>query len=97
MPAEPIASRCAAARSRTWRRSARSWAPAWAVFSHGCVEISRHDPDTIYLSATRYKLADYHPYLFRSSDGGRSWTEECPSLPFVLSRMLAEDTVDRRV
>ena len=37
----------------------------------GCVEISRHGPDTIYLAATRYKLADYRPYLFRSTDGGR--------------------------
>jgi photosystem II stability/assembly factor-like uncharacterized protein len=39
----------------------------------GCIEISRHDPDTIYLSATRYKLADYEPYLFRSTDSGKSW------------------------
>ncbi|HLW48560.1 MAG TPA: glycosyl hydrolase [bacterium] len=39
----------------------------------GCVEISPHDPDTIYLAATRYKLADYRPHLFRSSDGGRSF------------------------
>jgi photosystem II stability/assembly factor-like uncharacterized protein len=39
----------------------------------GCVEISPHDPDTIYLAATRYKLADYQPYLFRSTDGGRSF------------------------
>ena len=27
-------------------------------------------PDTIYVAATRYKLADYKPYLFRTSDGG---------------------------
>jgi len=39
----------------------------------GCVEISAHDPDTVYVAATRYKLADYRPYLFRSMDGGRSW------------------------
>jgi photosystem II stability/assembly factor-like uncharacterized protein len=39
----------------------------------GCVEISAHDADTIYLAATRYKLADYKPYLFRSRDGGRHW------------------------
>ena len=39
----------------------------------GCVEISAHDPDTVYVAATRYKLADYRPYLFRSTDGGRSW------------------------
>jgi len=39
----------------------------------GCVEISPHDADTIYIAATRYKLADYQPYLFRSTDGGRSF------------------------
>jgi hypothetical protein len=39
----------------------------------GCVEVSPHDADTIYLAATRYKLADYQPYLFRSTDGGRTF------------------------
>lgn len=39
----------------------------------GCVELSAHDPDTVYLAATCYKLADYRPYLFRSTDSGRSW------------------------
>ncbi len=39
----------------------------------GCVELSAHDADTVYVAATRYKLADYRPYLFRSTDGGRTW------------------------
>ena len=47
----------------------------------GCVEISPHDPDTIYVAATRYKLADYKPYLFRSADGGRSWQSISDSFP----------------
>ena len=47
----------------------------------GCVEISPHDPDTIYVAATRYKLADYKPYLFRSTDGGRSWQSISNSFP----------------
>jgi len=29
------------------------------------------------------------------ADGGRSWTEECPSLAFVLARMLSEEPADR--
>lgn len=40
----------------------------------GCVEPSPHDADTVYVAATRYKLSDYKPYLYRTSDGGRSWT-----------------------
>ncbi len=39
----------------------------------GCVEPSAHDADTVYMAATRYKLSDYKPYLYRTSDGGRSW------------------------
>jgi len=47
----------------------------------GCVEISAHDADTVYLSATRYKLADYKPYLFRTHDGGKSWKDITGDLP----------------
>ena len=39
----------------------------------GCIDISPHDADMIYVAATRYKLADYKPYLFRSTDGGRTF------------------------
>ena len=54
---------------KTWQNVTPPGMPELAYV--GCVEISRHDPDTIYLAATRYKLADYRPYLFRSTDGGR--------------------------
>lgn len=37
------------------------------------MEPSPHDADTVYVAATRYKLSDYKPYLYRSSDGGRNW------------------------
>ena len=47
----------------------------------GCVEVSAHDADTIYVAATRYKLADYRPYLFKSTDGGRSWKSINGNLP----------------
>ena len=45
--------------------------PDMPEFSYiGCVEISPQDADTVYLAATRYKLSDYRPYLWRSGDGG---------------------------
>ena len=62
----------------------------------GCVEISAHDPDTIYLAATRYKLADYKPYLFKSSDGGRSWKPIKGDLPAdEITRVVRADPVAR--
>ena len=60
----------------------------------GCVEISPHDPDTIYVAATRYKLADYKPYLFRSTDGGRSWQSISDSFPATeITRVVRADPV----
>ncbi len=38
-----------------------------------CVEIAPHDADTVYVAATRFKLADYRPHLFCTKDGGRTW------------------------
>jgi photosystem II stability/assembly factor-like uncharacterized protein len=60
----------------------------------GCVEVSPLDADTIYVAATRYKLADYRPHLFRSTDGGRSWRSINGNLPKdEISRVVRADPV----
>jgi serine/threonine protein kinase len=38
---------------------------------------------------------DPRAFFDYDADGGKSWTEECPSLAFVLARMLSEDPADR--
>ena len=60
----------------------------------GCVELSAHDADTVYVAATRYKLADYRPYLFRSADGGRSWRSIGSGFPAgEITRVIRADPV----
>lgn len=60
----------------------------------GCVEISPHDPNVIYLAATRYKLADYRPYVFRSTDGGQSFDAINGDLPEgEITRVVRADPV----
>ncbi|MGD9880106.1 MAG: WD40/YVTN/BNR-like repeat-containing protein [Reyranella sp.] len=60
----------------------------------GCVEVSAHDPDTVYVAATRYKLADYKPYLFRTTDGGRTWKSINGDLPATeITRVVRADPV----
>jgi hypothetical protein len=62
----------------------------------GCVEVSAHDADTIYVAATRYKLADYKPYLFRSTDGGRTWKSIRGNLPAdEITRVVRADPLAR--
>src|ERR1700738_2425277 len=78
-------------------RMARAPAPTAAMPELayvGCVEISSHDAGTIYVAATRYKLADYKPYLFKSTDGGRSWKSIKGDLPAdEITRVVRADPV----
>ena len=55
----------------SWQNVTPPGMPALAYV--GCVEISAHNADTVYVAATRYKLSDYEPYLFRTTDSGRTW------------------------
>jgi photosystem II stability/assembly factor-like uncharacterized protein len=46
--------------------------PAWTFV--GAIEPSPTEPGTVYLAATRYKLDDPSPYLFKTTNHGRTWT-----------------------
>jgi len=57
-----------------------------------CIEVSHHDPETIFLSATRYKLNDYRPLLFKSINGGKNWINLNSDYPEnEISRVIRED------
>ena len=53
--------------------------PEWSFIR--TVEQSPHDPATLYLAATRYKLDDSAPYLFKTNDYGQTWTEITDGIP----------------
>ena len=46
-----------------------------------CIEQSPHDAGTAYVSAARHKNGDYAPYLYKTSDYGKSWTLITKGLP----------------
>lgn len=45
------------------------------------VEASSHDPNIVFAAADAHKLGDYRPYLFRSTDRGKSWQSITGDLP----------------
>ncbi len=53
--------------------------PEWALIS--IIEASPHDAATAYVAATRYKLNDTRPYLFKTDDFGRTWTKIVTGIP----------------
>jgi photosystem II stability/assembly factor-like uncharacterized protein len=64
--------------------------PDWALVSF--VEPSHYDAATCYVSATRYKLDDNTPYIFKTNDYGNTWTLITTGLPAnTYSRCVRED------
>jgi len=39
------------------------------------IDVSQHDPATVYVVMMRYKSMDLNPYIFKSNDYGQSWTK----------------------
>ena len=57
------------------------------------IEVSPHDPATAYLSGTRYKFDDNHPFLFKTTDYGATWQSITGNLPQDdFTRCIREDT-----
>ncbi len=64
--------------------------PEWALIS--IIEASPHDPATAYVAATRYKLDDTSPYLYKTNDFGRTWTNIVTGIPEgEFTRVIRED------
>jgi len=59
------------------------------------IEASPHDAATAYVAITRYNTADdYSPYLYKTSNYGKSWTSLSGSFPpDETTRTIREDTV----
>jgi photosystem II stability/assembly factor-like uncharacterized protein len=68
--------------------------PAWSRVS--LIEASPFDAGTVYVAANRYEQDDDAPYLFRSSDYGRTWTKIVNGIPNgAFLRAVREDPVRR--
>lgn len=60
------------------------------------IEASRYEPGVAYLTATRYQLDDFRPYVYRTSDFGKSWTRIDAGIPVgAYTRSIREDIVRR--
>ena len=64
----------------------------WTLIS--MIEPSPHNPAKAYLAATRYKLDDNTPLLYKTADYGRSWTKITSGIPEDdYTRVVREDPV----
>ena len=63
----------------TWNSVNPSTLPDWALIS--IIEASPHDAGTAYMAATRYKLNDFAPYLYKTNDYGQTWAKITSGIP----------------
>ncbi|MEY4134527.1 MAG: hypothetical protein RL386_877 [Bacteroidota bacterium] len=58
------------------------------------IEVSPHDPATVYIATTRYKFNDHTPALFKSTDYGLTWVNISEGIPMgAFTRVVREDQV----
>jgi len=64
--------------------------PEWIQINS--IEASPHNPKKAYFAATMYKHGDRKPYLYKTVDGGRSWTRIVKGIPEdAFTRVIRED------
>jgi photosystem II stability/assembly factor-like uncharacterized protein len=62
-----------------WEKVTPKAMPEWGTVS--MIEASPHDAGTAYLAVERHKLDDFSPYVFKTTDFGKTWTKLVEGLP----------------
>lgn len=74
----------------TWENVTPPNMPEWNMINS--IEPSSFDEGTCYVAATRYKLGDFQPYLYKTTDYGKTWSKITNGIPAEhFTRVLRED------
>ena len=74
---------------RTWKNVTPKGLDEGLVNS---IEISPHDPATVYFTLMRYKFGDLTPHIYKSTNYGKSWSKSTRGIPNdVFIRVVRED------
>ncbi|MEM6544644.1 MAG: glycosyl hydrolase, partial [Pseudomonadota bacterium] len=74
----------------TWDDVTPAALPEWSMVNS--IDVDPFNPGGVYLAATRYKLDDFSPYLFYTSNWGRSWKRIHGDIPKAhFTRVLRAD------
>jgi photosystem II stability/assembly factor-like uncharacterized protein len=64
---------------KTWSNVTPKEMPEWSMVSQ--IDPSPHDPGTVYLAVNRYKLDDYRPFVYATTDYGKTWRKITTGIP----------------
>jgi hypothetical protein len=75
---------------KNWTNVTPQGMPEWIQIN--AIDASPHDAGTAYVAATAYKSDDYRPFLFKTSDYGKSWKKIVNGIPNdAFTRVVRED------
>ncbi|VAV84838.1 Glycosyl hydrolase, BNR repeat precursor, partial [hydrothermal vent metagenome] len=75
---------------QTWDNVTPKGMPEWMMINS--IEPSAFDAGTCYIAGTKYKSGDFAPYLYKTTDYGKSWTKITNGInPEHFTRVLRED------
>jgi photosystem II stability/assembly factor-like uncharacterized protein len=77
---------------KAWSDVTPKGLPDWSRID--LIDPSTHAAGTAYLAADRSRWDDFHPYLYKTTDYGKTWTKITNGLPDnVFTHAIGEDTV----
>ncbi|PYS47438.1 MAG: glycosyl hydrolase, partial [Acidobacteria bacterium] len=75
---------------KSWENVTPKNMPEWIQINS--IDASPFDPGTAYVAATMYKTDDFRPYLYKTSDYGKTWKKIVNGIPeTVFTRVIRED------
>ena len=75
---------------KTWNNVTPKGMPEWMMINS--VEPSVFDAGTMYFAGTKYKTGDFAPYLYKTSDYGKTWKKITNGIPAEhFTRVVRED------
>ena len=74
---------------KTWRNVTPPALTAWSKISQ--IDAGHSDTSTAYIAVNRIRLDDQKPHIYRTTDGGTSWTEIVNGLPTGPVNTVRED------
>ena len=75
---------------KNWANVTPKGIPEWSQINS--LDASPFDPGTAYVAATMYKWDDYKPYLYKTTDYGKTWKKITRGIPDgAFTRVIRED------
>jgi photosystem II stability/assembly factor-like uncharacterized protein len=75
---------------KNWQNVTPKNMPEWSLIS--IIDASPHDAGTAYIAVNRYKHDDFKPYIFKTSDYGKTWAQINKGIPDgAFTRVVRED------